>query len=200
MLPFNENLASSPKSRKEITMQITGTLITLKPLQEAYFKDYHEMFSTTVRNALGLPSKSSIKNTITFLKEIITDPKHKKIFCIFDNETQKLIGSIVIRSKDHHNGQIGSWVNENFWGSGKFQEALTLVLQMHFKANDSISAFVKVINKRSLCAHQKAGFIIQEQFEKNGFDYYKIHLTRDLFWHKYKMQLISKEINQACAL
>ena len=181
-------------------MQIAGNLITLKPLQEIYFKNYHKMFSTTVRQALGLRQKTSLKETINFLDEIITDPKHKKIFCIFDNETQNLIGSTVIRSEDHPRGQLGSWVNEKFWGSGKYQEALSLVLQVYFKTNNSIFAFVRITNKRSLYAHQKVGFIIQDQFEKNGFDYYKIYLTKDLFWHKYKMQLISKEINQSCTL
>lgn len=181
MLPCNKNLASFINLIEGFSMQIVGKIITLKTLQESYFQEYYKMFSPTVRQALGLNAESNLEETSNFLKTIMTDPQHKMLYCIFDNGTKKLIGSIVIRTSEHINGQLGSWVNENFWGENRYQEALKLVLQKYFETCDSIFAFVKVINIRSLNAHQKAGFVIQEKFKKNGYDYYKIHLSKGDF-------------------
>lgn len=166
-------------------MQIVGEIITLKPLQESFFQDYHKMFSSTVKQALGLPEISTLEETVNFLSSAMNDLQHKMFFCVFENRSKKLIGSIAIRTTDHPKGQLGCWINEKFWGGNRYQEALKLVLQIYFKTADSIFAFVRVINKRSLKAHQKAGFIIQDQFEKNGFDYYRIYLSKAAFLQRH---------------
>jgi RimJ/RimL family protein N-acetyltransferase len=167
---------------------VNGKNVTLKPLQEQFFEEYHSMFSPTVRQAVGLPPTSELQETATFLKATMVDPQHFMFYCIFDNQANKLIGAVVIRTPDHPNGQLGAWVNENFWGGGCYQEALYLALKEYFdyKDNTPIFAFVAVDNKRSLKAHKKIGFeIVEKSLEDKkccpGRQTHKIVLTRTAF-------------------
>jgi RimJ/RimL family protein N-acetyltransferase len=167
---------------------VKGNLITLKPLQEQFIEEYYHMFSPIVRQAIGLPSTSDLQETTDFLRAIMDDPQHLMFYCIFDNPTNKLIGAVVIRTPDHPNGQLGAWLNENFWGGERYQEALYLALKKYFdyKANNSIFAFVAVDNKRSLKAHQKMGFEIVQKSPYDaeccqGKKTHKIALTRVAF-------------------
>ena len=166
---------------------LIGKIVTLKRLHEEFFEEYHAMFSPLVRERLGIPPTSELQQTIDFLKACMCDPQHLMFFCIFDNQTHKLIGSIVVRSVDHPNGQLGSWVNENFWGGGRYQEALSLLLMYYFESTDehAIFAFVAADNVRSLKAHQKMGFMIDQITQQShccGSDKnsYKIIFTREL--------------------
>ncbi len=167
---------------------IIGNITTLKPLQEQFFEEYHRMFSPIVRQAIGLPPTSEPHETADFLKAALEDPQHRMFYCIFDNQTNKLIGSVCIRTPNHPNGQLGAWVNENFWGGGRYQEALYLLLMQYFASthNDSVNAFIEVNNKRSLKAHQKTGFEIVEKLPEDltccpGKQTHKIVLTRGAF-------------------
>lgn len=176
-------------------LALEGNIVTLKPLKEDFFESYHKMFSPTVRQAVGLSPTSELRDTATFLKATMSDPQHLMFYCIFDNQANKLIGSVVIRTPDYPNGQLGAWLNENFWGGGRYQEALYLALKKYFEstAYDSIYAFVEVGNERSLKAHQKMGFQIVEKLpeDKNrlreklahkfNLSFYYIVLTRAAF-------------------
>lgn len=162
-------------------MVLTGKKVTLKPLESAFFQEYHVMFSPVVRNALGLVPTCSEQETLSFLNAAMHDEKHKMFYCVFDNQANKLIGSIVIRTNDHPNGQLGAWINENFWGAGRYQEALLLILNKYFESHDSIFAFVKIKNERSLRAHKKFEFEVVDKFVRDGYDYYKINLSKNVF-------------------
>ncbi len=170
---------------------LKGKLVTLKPLQEKFFEEYHRMFSPIVRQALGLPPTCDMQETIKYLQVALVDKHHHMVYCIFENKTNKLIGGIVIRSKEHPNGQLGSWLNEHFWGSGRYQEALYLTLKKYFEEtqDNSIFAFVTEENKRSLKAHQKFGFVVAKKLDNDhrpGKYAYLIELTRNKFEQKRK--------------
>lgn len=144
--------------------EIKGKLITLRELKEDYFFDYHSMFSSTVRKAMEFPESITLDYTIKFLKlEMAKSQEGKQLlYCIFDNKENKLIGAIDIREKNIKDpGQVGCWINENYWGGGRFQEALKLIIQTYFKLHpdqESFSAHVRLWNKRSYNALKKFGF------------------------------------------
>lgn len=169
-------------------MNLIGSIVTLKPLQEQFFEEYHNMFSPVVRQALGLPPSSELQETTNFLKTAMVDPQYEKFYCIFDNQTNKLIGGITIRSKQHPMGQLGTWVNEQFWGGGRYQEALYLSMKEYFAddKHDSMVAFIEEKNERSLRAHQKFGFVIVEKTSEDqrylpGKKSKKVVLIKDSF-------------------
>lgn len=144
--------------------EIKGKIITLRQLKEDYFLDYHNMFSSTVRKAMEFPEVITLNYTTQYLKlEMEKNQTGKQLmYCIFDNKDNKLIGSIEIREKDPDDvGQFGFWVNENYWGGGRTQEATKLIVGLYFKLHpgrDSFISYVRPWNKRSFYALKKAGF------------------------------------------
>jgi RimJ/RimL family protein N-acetyltransferase len=173
-------------------IEIVGKKITLRLLDSKYFEEYHRMFSKIVRVALGLPETATLEETKTFLTKKFEDLKngeksknnnfeYKVFYCIFDNSDKKLIGAIEIRELGNKDGQLGTWLNENYWGSGRYQEALDLILKNYFKFHDfdSLNAYVRVVNIRSLKAHQKYGFEIINELEINGNNCKEIVIKRD---------------------
>ena len=93
-------------------------------------------------------------------------------YLIYDNPTNKIIGSVEIRELDNINpGQLGCWVNENYWGGGRFQEALHLINKTYFKLKpkaDSYIAHVRLWNDRSYRALKKYGLVEEGYFYENG--------------------------------
>jgi RimJ/RimL family protein N-acetyltransferase len=182
------SLIREDKQLWKIMKNLVGKLVTLKPLQEEFFEEYHHMFSSTVRKILGLVPTCPLQETVNFLKALMVDKRELMFYCIFDNKTGKLIGAVNIRTVDHPNGQLGAWMNENFWGQGRYQEALYLILKEYFESSDedSIFVFVDTSNLRSLKAHQKFGFVATEKScEDNkycpGKITHKLVLTRETF-------------------
>jgi len=160
-----------------IPKKIVGKKITLRILGPQYFEEYHKMFSPIVRKAIGLSDKT-LEQTKAFLATRVTDMKVGKtlFYCIFDKLDKKLIGAIEIREPDYPDGQLGTWINEQYWGEGHYQEALDLIIKTYFtsKEIDNVNAYVETNNIRSLKAHQKYGFKIIREFEKDGKKYYEI--------------------------
>jgi len=167
-------------------VEVVGKKITLRLLDQKYFEEYHTMFSPVVRVILGLPEIATLEETRDFLSKTVEtlrgeeNSKYKAFYCIFDNVDKKLIGALEIREPGNINGQLGTWVNENYWGGGRYQEALDLVLKAYFKAHEinSLNAYVRVANIRSLKAHQKYGFEIVGELEVKGNNCYEIVVTR----------------------
>lgn len=126
------------------------------------------MMSTTVRQALGLPTGVPFENTRDFLANEITECAQlgHLFYVIFDAASNKLIGTIKIRSAGSQEaldrGMVGSWLNEHYWGGGRYQEALGLAVTALYAATHcpEITAYVAITNQRSLRAHQKYGFEI----------------------------------------
>lgn len=136
-------------------MKIIGDRVFLKELSQDHFTDYLDMFSPRVQELLGVSSPFS---ELVYLRD-----QSKKddtlFFCIYEQDTNLLIGSIEIRSKAHR-GQLCTWLHEDYWGSGYFQEAFKLASQVYFKKyphESNFTARVDISNKRSYNALLKLG-------------------------------------------
>jgi len=165
----------------QLPKKIIGEIISLKLLNEKDFEQYHQMLSPTIRKILHLPS-GTLQETINFLSG--RNEKQQKdellFYTIFDNKDQKLIGSIEIRDPEENPGQLGAWINENYWGDGRYQEALKLATEIYFtwKQVDEVNAHVDKTNLRSIKAHQKFGFLITEELVHDGREVYNMILKR----------------------
>lgn len=168
---------SSKQVRSARLMQrpetVVGKIVTLRKLKEEYFIDYHNMFSQTVRRGLEYPDEITLDYTIRHLRYEMKRDANKEIlqYCIFDNKENKLIGSLEIREKnDRDPGQFGCWVNERYWGGGRFQEAVDLITQTYFALSDapSYNAHVRLWNKRSYAALKRFGFKDVGFYYENG--------------------------------
>lgn len=143
---------------------VEGNIVTLKLLKEDYYIDYHNMFSATVRKNLELPEYATLGDTLARVqyKQEQTQKRKALHYCIFDNKDKKLIGEVEIRNYDPtDNGQFTCWVNENYWGGGRFREAAQLISKTYFRLKPSENHYivhVRLWNKRSYLAHKKAGF------------------------------------------
>lgn len=141
-------------------MEFKGQIITLKELTIDYFEMYLDMFSMKVRSLLHVADERCERS---FLEHRLVQHCNREVFffCIFENESNKLIGSIEVRSPNDSRGQLGSWINEKYWGGGRYQEALRLITQAYFERSciDVITAHVDVSNMRSYRSLKKFGFI-----------------------------------------
>ncbi len=132
--------------------------VYVKELSTEYVQDYLDMFSTTVQKILGV---SSLWNEFEYLHCQLKKQKEGKTFLygIFEKSQDHLIGSIEIRSIEHR-GQLYTWMHEDYWGKGLFQDAFALVRSDYFSKNKQITEFtarVDVSNNASLKALLKAG-------------------------------------------
>jgi RimJ/RimL family protein N-acetyltransferase len=154
--------------------EVKGSKVSLRLLKEEYYLNYHHMFSPLVRKSLEFPEHITLGYTIQYLQG-----EHKKVsagkmlqYCIFDNIDNKLIGSIEIREKNETDpGQLGCWVNEAYWGGGRFQEALNLISKTYFRLKPlekSYIAHVRLWNQRSYHALKKYGFDEIGYYYENG--------------------------------
>jgi RimJ/RimL family protein N-acetyltransferase len=171
-ISINKYLATF--SVKQVHEIVAGKVVTLVKMTEDHFKDYHDMFSDTVRKNLEFPAHISFAYTIAYLKYEMKDARDGKVllYAIFDNKDNKLIGSIEVRDKsDKHPGQLGCWINENYWGKGRLQEALSLVTKTFFdlkpKEKEYI-AHVRLWNKRCYNALKKGGMKEIGYFYEDG--------------------------------
>ena len=137
-----------------------GAHITLEPLSPTYFDDYLHMLSPTVQALLHIKDLSSERAYLEQRYRVMLSGK-THFYCIIDTTEQKLIGAIEIRHDQDSRGQLYNWINERYWGGGRYQEALALATQAYFHETGEriISAHVDISNKRSWHALQKFGFM-----------------------------------------
>ena len=144
---------------------IPGKIVTLKKLREEHFIDFHNMFSIKVREPFESPKHITLDYTIRILRCImeLCAKGETLYYVIFDTKDDKLIGAIEIREKNNSDpGQLGCWINENYWGGGRIQEAYQLITDAYFKLKpheQKYEAQVRVWNKRSYKALKKFGFV-----------------------------------------
>jgi RimJ/RimL family protein N-acetyltransferase len=160
---------------------ITGRIITLRRLREEYFIEFHNVFSNIVREQMEFPKDINLTWTIRMLQsDMKRDQFHGKtmlFYCIFDNKDKKIIGEVNIRDKNPNDvGQIGIWINENYWGGGRFQEAIRLISETYFLLHPNerdYIAHIRLWNQRSFHAFKKFGFkqigYFYEQGEKTRY-------------------------------
>lgn len=139
-------------------LELKGSHVILRQLCQSYFDEYVTMFSPLVRAALHVSNPAS---EIEYLCDCLTKIKKNEtlFYCIFDKLSDLLIGGIEIRDEHVSRGQLYSWLHENFWGAGRYQEALTLISQEYFKNSGALffNAHVDIANQRSYHALRKFG-------------------------------------------
>lgn len=170
---FHFNLFTTTQTKKLLKRPDTvpGKIVTLKRIKEEHALDYHNMFSKIVRKNLEFPDSINLGWSIAYVKSQIKKDRDglTMLYSIFDNKDNKLIGAIQIREPNPDDpGQFGTWINENYWGGGRFQEAFKLINKTYFAVReaDSYIAHVRLWNVRSFKALSKAGMVeIGKYFE-----------------------------------
>jgi RimJ/RimL family protein N-acetyltransferase len=166
--------------------EIKGKIITLKKLKLRHAYEYYSMFSPKVRKFLEFPSKVTFSYVEYHVRKYVKGIKKNKLiaYIIWDNKDEKLVGAIQIKEKDYPDvvdyGQLSMWLNENYWGGGRIQEAMLLLSRAYFKARPETEyyvAHVRAWNPRSQKAMEKFGF-------KRIGDHYK---DGKLWSYRYKL-------------
>ena len=139
-------------------MKITGQKVFLKELTTNHIPDYLDMFSPRVQELLGVSSPFA-ELAYVETQAVKQQAGDTLFFCIYEQKTEILVGSIEIRSKAHR-GQLCTWLHEDYWGLGYFQESFRLASENYFKKyphEDCFTARVDISNKRSYHALLKLG-------------------------------------------
>jgi len=140
-------------------LELRGDFVTLRELREDFFTDYLEAFSAQVRKLLHV---SDISSELDYLKSRLAKQKigTTMFFCVFDTQSDKLIGALEIRNQSETSNQLYSWLHEDYWGTGRYQEVLRLACQEYFKRINRpfLLAHVDVANKSSYFGLKKYGF------------------------------------------
>jgi|SaaInlStandDraft_4_1057021.scaffolds.fasta_scaffold01964_9 RimJ/RimL family protein N-acetyltransferase len=153
-----ENLSDFPET-------ITGKVITLKKLKREDASAFHAMFSDDVRKNLSFPKHINFAYTSHYVNSLVSQMEQGLTisYIIFDNKKEILIGNIQIREPNVSKlGQLGMWLNENYRGGGKIQEAIKIITATYFsvkKNAKTIEANVEPVNERSYKVLSRAGFI-----------------------------------------
>ena len=145
--------------------------IILHPLQEQFIEPYLNKFSATVMTALRV---AHLESERTYLTEALLRQQagQTHFYCIFDANSNQLIGAVEIRNPDTSRGQLYTWLHESYWGSGIFLAALQMAAFDYFKKTKALyfDATVDCDNMRSYRALKKVGFadlgIKEGPFEK----------------------------------
>ncbi|MCB9493483.1 MAG: GNAT family N-acetyltransferase [Epsilonproteobacteria bacterium] len=170
---WGRGLYQTQASLEKIPEEVKGSVISLKNLKPEHFIDMHNVFSRTVRQGLEFPETINLAYSIEYFQHQLNRQKNGEliVYAIVDNKDNKIIGSINIRElNDDDPGQMGCWINEQYWGGGRIQEAIDLCSRIYFrlKKEKSYTAHVRLWNKRSYHALKKAGFVETGYFYENG--------------------------------
>ena len=129
--------------------------LTLCLLTYEWIEPYLQQFSPIVQRLLKVKEKRS---ECQYLIERISQ-QVSFFFVLVLNHTQ-LIGALEIRDPACRS-QLYCWLNEQWWGTGYFQQAIKEASTYYFVQTDEsyISACIDIDNTRSFRALVKAGFI-----------------------------------------
>ena len=166
--------------------EIVGKIITLKKLKLRHAYEYYSMFSPTVRKGLEFPQKVTFSYVEYHVREYVKGINQNKLiaYTIWDNKDEKLIGSIKITNENHPDivdwGQLSMWLNENYWGGGRIQEALILISRAYFKAQPKAEGYVAHVREWNVRS--------QKSMEKFGFEKISDHHKDGKLWsYRYKL-------------
>jgi len=153
---------------------IKGSVVTLKKLTVESAFDYFSVFSANVRKHLEFPTKV----TYGYIERHVRNDAEKMekgltiAYNIWDNTDNKMVGSIQIREKsDHDPGQLSMWINENYRGGGRIQQALFLISQAYFTARPAATGYIAHVRPRNVAsqrAMKKFGFVKVGDYIKEG--------------------------------
>lgn len=147
----------------KIPQELSGKKITLKKFNFSHFPDFHLAYSEVVQQALNVPVTKQYQESLIYLKNKLNrlHAGELMIYSIFDNKKNKLIGSIEICTyHPDQAGQLSCWLNEQYWGEGRMQEALKLISLAYFSLTqeDAYTAVVDATNSRALTSLTRFGF------------------------------------------
>jgi RimJ/RimL family protein N-acetyltransferase len=178
-----------PIAKKAPPAEVKGLLVTLKWLQEDDFEATCKMMSSAILKALEFPDTTTSEDIVKFLKGRLQRAQAGKflVYSIFDNKDQTLIGSIEVRDRDDDEeclGLVGCWINENYWGGGRYMETLKLLADIYFDLHpeaESVTNQIELWNVRSYKAALKYGCtVIGYHYNKDGQpDRYFLKYTRE---------------------
>ncbi len=162
---------------------ITGKVITLKKMTVESAFDYYKMFSPDVAKSLGpgFSGKITFGYATRYVATLVGKMGKGQLIAynIWDNEENKLVGSIQIREKDDTNpGQLGMWLNEKHRGGGRIKEALELISKAYFETHPDAQEYIAhtyTWNKPSIRAMEKFGFQKIGDYIEDG------KITRQIF-------------------
>jgi len=147
------------KNNSKVDSRLQGKKVILTPLQEVHIENYLSSFSPLIMVALHVTDLEAERR---YLHTSLQEMHEGKTFfyVVHDITNKKLIGAIVIRDPQIYSGQLYSWLNESYWGGGRYQEALHLITQLYFARTQAlfVTAQVDVSNKRSYAALKKGGW------------------------------------------
>lgn len=137
--------------------ELPGVRVTLRLLDIGYINDYIAMFSPRVQHMLHVRDSAS---ECTYVHDCLVRVQQEQtlFYCVFDNHDGVLIGAVEIRHMQSR-GQLYGWIHENYWGGGRYQEALSLISREYFRYFKALffNAHVDVANERSYHALKKFG-------------------------------------------
>lgn len=131
----------------------------LIPLEEKYFASYVAQFSEVVRRPLHVKSLDAEREYLQgALRRQLSGLTF--FYLIIENKSDQVIGAVEIRAPEQFRGQLYTWLNEQYWGSGIFQYALREAASDYFSKTRAhfFDATVDVDNVRSYRALKKASF------------------------------------------
>lgn len=188
------------KSRLSIRnyLELSGTLIYLKRLDNEYADDYWENLSNACIESNILTGTSQIftKTDVTnYIEDILSD-KSRIDFIVFSNETNEIVGEVVIDdiNRNYRSGSIRVAINkkEDF-GKGYGTEALIIALNYGYGMLNLHRVELEVItfNERAIHVYEKIGFK-REGIKRDGgyynhqyYDLITMSLLEDEFRMKY---------------
>lgn len=135
---------------------VSGVHVVLRKLQEQDVPEYLSRLSLTIQQLLHI---SSLESERAYIENRMQQTA-SCMYAIRENLSGNLIGGLEIRPRPPFFGQLYVWINEQFWGTGYFQEAIMLSAAAYFQNTDDyfFTAHVDWANKRSYYALKKAGF------------------------------------------
>lgn len=160
-------------------IEIKGLKVNLKPFEEkdaeAVYKHLQDF--EIHKNLRQLPYPYTLKNAKEFI-EHTHNGRHKGeeyIFGVFENETDKLAGSISAIKIDVSTFEIGYWIGSAYRGNGFASEIIQLITRVCFeKAKISkIVANVFEDNYSSIRVLEKNGFTQNLNYKSGSCNSYK---------------------------
>lgn len=111
----------------------------------------------------ALPYPYTNQDAIGWIQSLIEDNenKHGYDFAIVEKETGLVIGVIGISNDaQHHRGEIGYWLGQDYWGKGYMSEAIHVMIEFAFNKLKYHKLYADVYkqNKASANVLTKAGF------------------------------------------
>ena len=125
------------KRDKTTKLILPGERINLRPVRQGDAADiYQGARDHAISRYTFIPRPYHMDDAVSFIRLTHTIRRQKKgyAFGIEHKESGRIIGMCSVFSifENHRRGEVGYWVNKNYWGQGYATEALELILKFCF--------------------------------------------------------------------